>query len=383
MRNLRKLFAALLCLTLLFGCLSARAVEITIEGEDGVQEVLESGEADSDAVAENAAELTPEEEALMAELAGQLEDATMDGEVDLSNLEPNEKLPDSVMNILLLGVDNRSVELESGRSDAVIICSVNLNTGAITLTSIARDTAVVVPGYKNRQRINVAFKFGSKDGVIAHGAELAMKTVNRNFLTNIERYVVVNIHGLADIIEALGGVDIELTKAEAQAINYELFVKEPMDKVERERLLVEDGVQHLDGMEAVTYGRIRNLSGQNDLNRNGRQRVLLETLLRQVMADGMDIGKFLSLIETALPYGETNLTMDELLTLGLVVLGGETMERVSEGGELVAQFGIPMEKQYGYKEFGGVSLIYISETRLKTTLTAWQELVYGQSYLDE
>ena len=383
MRNLRKLFAALLCLTLLFGCLSAQAVEITIEGEDGVQEVLESGEADSDAVAENAAELTPEEEALMAELAGQLEDATMDGEVDLSNLEPNEKLPDNVMNILLLGVDNRSVELESGRSDAVIICSVNLNTGAITLTSIARDTAVVVPGYKNRQRINVAFKFGSKDGVIAHGAELAMKTVNRNFLTNIERYVVVNIHGLADIIEALGGVDIELTKAEAQAINYELFVKEPMDKVEREKLLVEDGVQHLDGMEAVTYGRIRNLSGQNDLNRNGRQRVLLETLLRQVMADGMDIGKFLSLIETALPYGETNLTMDELLTLGLVVLGGETMEKVSEGGELVAQFGIPMEKQYGYKEFGGVSLIYISETRLKTTLTAWQELVYGQSYLDE
>lgn len=380
MGNLKRLFAMLLCLTLLFGCLSARAVEITIEGTDGE---TENEEADSDAVAENAAALTPEEEALMAELAEQLEDATMDGEVDLSNLEPNEKLPSNVMNILLLGVDNRSVELESGRSDAVIICSVNLDTGAITLSSIARDTAVVVPGYKNRQRINVAFKFGSKDGVIAHGAELAMKTVNRNFFTNIERYVVVNIHGLADIIEALGGVDIELTKAEAKAINYELFVKEPMDKVEREKLLVEDGVQHLDGMEAVTYGRIRNLSGQNDLNRNGRQRVLLETLLRQVMADGMDIGKFLTLIETALPYGETNLTMDELLTLGMAVLGGETMERVSEGGELVEQFGIPMEKQYGYKEFGGVSLIYISDARMATTMTAWQEMVYGQSYLDE
>lgn len=380
MGNLKRLFATLLCLTLLFGCLSARAVEITIEGTDGE---TENEEVDSDAVAENAAALTPEEEALMAELAGQLEDATMDGEVDLSNLEPNEKLPSNVMNILLLGVDNRSVELESGRSDAVIICSVNLDTGAITLSSIARDTAVVVPGYKNRQRINVAFKFGSKDGVIAHGAELAMKTVNRNFFTNIERYVVVNIHGLADIIEALGGVDIELTKAEAKAINYELFVKEPMDKVEREKLLVEDGVQHLDGMEAVTYGRIRNLSGQNDLNRNGRQRVLLETLLRQVMADGMDMGKFLSLIETALPYGETNLTMDELLTLGMAVLGGETMERVSEGGELVEQFGIPMEKQYGYKEFGGVSLIYISDSRMATTMTAWQEMVYGQSYLNE
>lgn len=382
----RRMLAALMCMALLLGCaLAEDAPEIEIMGADGeIEDALyEVGDEDSDVVAQNAAELTPEEEALMAELSGQLEDATMDGEVDLTNLEPNEKLPSNVMNILLLGVDNRSVELESGRSDAVIICSVNLDTGSLKLTSIARDTAVVVPGYKNRQRINVAFKFGSKDGVIAHGAELAMKTVNRNFQTNIERYVVVNIHGLADIIEALGGVDIELTAAEAKAINYELFVKEPMDKVERDKLLTQDGVQHLDGMEAVTYGRIRNLQGQNDLNRNGRQRVLLETLLKQVMSDGMDMGKFLSLIETALPYGETNLTMDELFTLGMAVLGGEAMESLSNGGEVVGQFSIPMEKEYGYKAFGGVSLIYISDKRMTTTLTAWQEFVYGQSYLDE
>ena len=64
------------------------------------------------------------------------------------------------------------------------------------------------------------FAAGCSRDVIAKGAELAMKTVNRNFQMNIERYVVVNIHGLADIIEALGGVDMELTKGEAQAINY-------------------------------------------------------------------------------------------------------------------------------------------------------------------
>lgn len=118
-----------------------------------------------------------------------------------------------------------------------------------------------VPGYKSKKRLNTAFKFGSKDGDIAKGAELAMKTVNRNFQMNIERYVVVNIHGLADIIEALGGVDMELTKGEAQAINYELHVKEPMDDVQRDKLEVADGVQHLDGMEAVTYGRIRQSAG--------------------------------------------------------------------------------------------------------------------------
>ena len=154
-----------------------------------------------------------------------------------------------------------------------------------------------------------------------------MKTVNRNFQMNIERYVVVNIHGLADIIEALGGVDMELTKGEAQAINYELHVKEPMDDVQRDKLEVADGVQHLDGMEAVTYGRIRNLQGQNDLNRNERQRKLLEALLKKVMED-MDITKFLNLIETALPYGKTNLTADELLSLGMTVLSGSAMQNL-------------------------------------------------------
>ena len=281
---------------------------------------------------------------------------------------------------LLLGVDNRSVELVSGRADANIICSINTQDGSIKLTSIARDTAVEVPGYKSKKRLNTAFKFGSKDGDIAKGAELAMKTVNRNFQMNIERYVVVNIHGLADIIEALGGVDMELTKGEAQAINYELHVKEPMDDVQRDKLEVADGVQHLDGMEAVTYGRIRNLQGQNDLNRNERQRKLLEALLKKVMED-MDLTKFLNLIETALPYGKTNLTADELLSLGMTVLSGSAMQNLASGGEVVGQFGIPMEKQYGYREFNGESLVYISDKRMQTTLTAMQEFIYGQSYV--
>lgn len=312
-------------------------------------------------------------------LTSELEDATLEGEIDLSNLEINEALPDNVVNILLLGIDNRSVKLETGRSDAMIICSINKDTGSIKLTSFARDTAVIVPGYKNRKPINTAFKFGSKDGDISHGAELAMKTVNRNFKMNISRYVVVNIHGLADIIESLGGVDMEMTKAEASAINYELFVKEPMDNVKRDKLRLENGVQHLDGMQAVTYGRIRNLKGQNDINRNGRQRALLEALLAKVL-DGMDFTKLVSVIQTALPYGYTNLTLDEMATLGMAVVSGEAMQNLSSGGEVLQQFGIPMEKMYGYKTFENKSCIYISDKRMTQTLAAWQEFLYGQTY---
>lgn len=384
MQSLKTLVCVLLCLVLA-ACPALAEQGYTVEDDTIVIDMSETAddhEETSDGTEAGAAtDLTAEELAMMDELAAALDESPVDADVDGSNLEINPDLPDHVVNILLMGVDNRSVKLETGRADANIICSINKETGAITLTSIARDTAVEIPGYKNRNRVNVAFKFGSKNGDIAKGAELAMKTINRNFQMNISRYVVVNIHGLADIIEALGGVDLELTRAEASAINYELFDKEPMDSNEgRQRLELRDGVQHLDGMQAVTYGRIRNLKGQNDINRNGRQRALLETLLKQVMAD-MDLMKLMNLIETALPYGATNLTLEEMVSLGLSVLGGEAMQNLSSGGEVLAQFGIPMEKQYGYRKFGDVSLVYISQKRMNTTLTALHELIYGESYV--
>lgn len=382
MQTLKTLLCLLLCLVL---AAAPALAEPTLTVEDDVIVIdmsEEEEEEDADSTADSAAtDLTPEELAMMDELAAAMDDAPVEAEVDVSNLEINPDLPDTVVNILLMGVDNRTVKLETGRADANIICSINKETGAITLTSIARDTAVEIPGYKSRKRLNTAFKFGSKNGDIAKGAELAMKTINRNFQMNISRYVVVNIHGLADIIEALGGVELNLTRAEASAINYELFDKEPMDSNEgRQRLELRDGPQHLDGMQAVTYGRIRNLKGQNDINRNGRQRTLLETLLKQVM-NGMDLVKLMNLIETALPYGATNLTLEEMVSLGMAVLGGDAMQNLASGGEVLQQFGIPMEKQYGYRKFGDVSLVYISQKRLNTTLTALHELVYGESFV--
>ena len=364
---LKKLLALCLCAMML--CSFAVA--------EGTDEWLADETVDEAAL--NAGESSAEEEALLAELAAMIDDPTREGEVDLSDLSVNDALPDHVVNILLIGIDNRSVELESGRADANIICSINKETGAITLTSIGRDTAVKVPGYKSRQRLNTAFKYGSNED-IGKGAELAMKTVNVNFQMNIQRYVLVNIHGLADIIQALGGVDMYLTAEEAKAINYELFTKEPMDSNKgREKLAKQDGVQHLDGMQAVTYGRIRNLQGQNDLNRNSRQRVLLETLLKTVMQD-MDVMKLMTLIQTALPYGRTNLTLDEMLSLGMAVLGGETMKKLSEGGEILQQFGIPVDKQYAYKKYGEVSLLYINPDRLEKTLGDLHMMIYGESY---
>lgn len=326
---------------------------------------------EEEADAQNAEALAPEEEAALSELESVINENQPMDEVDLTNLEPNGLLPGNVFNILLLGVDNRSTDLERGLSDAVIICSVNLDTGNVKLTSIARDTAVIVPGFKSKNRINVAYKRG--------GPELSMKTVNRNFDMNIQRYVVVNIHGLADIIDSLGGVDISMTSKEAGRINYELR-KEPMDKVKRQKVEAADGVHHLDGMQAVTFARIRGID--SDLERTRRQRQLLEVLMSTVMKD-MDIAKFISLVETALPYGETNLTLTELLQLGTAVLGGEAMKNLQNGGEIMEQLRIPVDKRFGYKEFNGASLIYLSDRNLKFSIETIHNFIYGATYLED
>lgn len=384
-RLLSLLVSAMLLLSFSSGALAASSLDVSLDDGEvdfipsdlSPEEQAQWAEWDSEALNEdnanaaNAEALEPEDEAAMAALEAALEaNAPMD-EVDLSNLEPNELLPDNVVNILLLGVDNRTTDLERGLSDAVIICSINKDTGSVKLTSIARDTAVIVPGFKDKNRINVAYKRG--------GPELAMKTVNRNFDMNIQRYVVVNIHGLADIIDALGGVDMDMTSKEAGRINYELR-KEPMDKVKRDKVKAVNGVQRLDGMQAVTFARIRGID--SDLERTRRQRQLLETLLETVMVD-MDIGKFGELIEIALPYGQTNLTAGELLEFGLTVLGGEAMQNLQNGGEVLEQFRIPMDKKFGYREFSGSSLIYLSDKNLKLSIEAIHTFIYGEAYLEK
>ena len=385
MMNLgKKLLAFMLCLIMTLSlCMPAMAVSIdfidfTVEEDLSEEERAQWEEWASEeevkdmSMQAGAIELTPEEEAMLDDLASTLDDSIHVDEVDLSDLSKNEALPgtDTVFNILLLGVDNRTTELKRGRTDAIILCSINVKTGDIRLTSFARDTAVKIDGHATT-RINAAYSFG--------GAELAMKTINQNFQMNVDRYVLVNIHGLATIIDALGGVDIEMTSKEAGRINFELR-KEPMDDVQREKVPAVNGVQHLDGMQAVTFARIRGID--SDLERTRRQRQLLETLFATAMQD-MSLDKLLNLISIALPYVDTNLTIDELLVLGNAVISGDMVEKVKNGGALFEQMRIPMDKKYGWKEFSGYALLYLNNKNLKYTIDSLHTFIYGESFYVE
>ena len=374
MKLLKKLTALLLALTLLLG--------VTALAEDEMPDQIDMDEiVVVDGVAINAAGEEIEGFEIPEELMATVEilDAEIDDTVDVGSLELNENLPDNVVNILLIGIDSRSESLDESNQhgDVQIIVSINKDTGEIKLTSILRDLYVTIPGYKSKNRINVAYQRG--------GGELAMRTINHNFEMNIEHYVVINFFGLASIIDSLGGMDIELTKQEAGAINAYIKKHPPVydnqdDDYVRVPLEKKNGVQHLDGIQAVMYARLRSID--NDFARSARQRNLLELLLKKVTQGGMDFNKLFGLLETCLPYAKTNMSLSDLGNLAMVVLQSGLLDRVNSGAPLLEQNRIPMDGTWKYDETSsGASVVaFRTSKRLQENIEALHEFVYGDYY---
>lgn len=313
--------------------------------------------------------LTAAEEEHLEEL-----DETRDDSVDPESLHLNKNLPDNILNILLVGVDTRSNDSSEvvGLGDTEIIVSVDTAAGTLKMTSILRDSYVTIPGYKNKQKINVAFQRG--------GGALAMKTINYNFDMNIQHYVAINFNGLATIIDSLGGIDIELRKAEASYINSYLKKHPPKydnkAKGERIKLEAKSGTQHLDGVQAVMYARIRSLKNENDFNRTDRQRHLLDLLLQLVLKD-ISGSQMLDLLDACISNAKTNMSIADLWKLIQAMLQSDFMNKVGSADSLIEQLRIPLAKTYSYKTINGSSVLSMNLQKNKTAL---HEFIYG-SYI--
>lgn len=377
MKLMKKLTALLMALCLLLpGAVLAEDDEISIL--DVVEEVNLDGGEETAEEAEGSEELFISDEVQEAMEAVENLEADIDDSINPDDLELNPNLPDNVVNILLVGVDTRSTSLDDGlqHGDVQIILSINKDTGSVKLTSILRDLYVTIPGYKSKNRINVAYARG--------GGALAMRTINHTFEMNIEHYVTINFYGLASIIDAIGGVDVDLTKAEAKAINTYLKKHPPkydnQDK-EYERVPLEAvaGVQHLDGVQAVMYARTRSVD--NDFGRTARQRHLLDLLLQKIMQD-MTVDKLMSLMETSLPYVQTNVNASTMLNLGLSVLNSDIISRAQAGESLLEQMRIPMDETWKYDQTDGGSSVVVFRTvaRREENVQALHEFIYGQYY---
>lgn len=225
-------------------------------------------------------------------------------EIDESNLSVNEELGqyEKITNIVFYGVDGRDHDYQ-GRSDVIMVVSINGKTGKIKLISIARDTYVSVPGYYDT-KINHAYAYG--------GAELAIQTLNENFGLDITDYVTVNFDSLADVIDEMGGIDLEISEGERQQINAYLLSGEPLQ---------ESGMVHLNGPQAVSYSRIRKIGG--DDMRMERQRKVLSCLFEK--AREINPLQYPSYVRKFAPMVETSLSNEEILKIASVGLKGSSL----------------------------------------------------------
>ena len=205
-------------------------------------------------------------------------------------------------NIACFGLDSRNGELEGGvQSDSIIIASINNETNDVKLISVYRDTLLQQED-GTYAKANAAYNRG--------GPEAAISLLNRNFDLDIRNYVSVNFNALVDVIDALGGLEIELTQEEAFYTNG--YAAETSRVVGQEMVDINEvaGTQLLDGVHAVSYARIRYTKG-NDFKRTERQReVLKKTAEKAKEADLMTLNK---IVDKVFPQISTSLSLTDML----------------------------------------------------------------------
>lgn len=208
---------------------------------------------------------------------------------------------ENVLNILLLGTDERSREFnDNARADSIMVLSLNTELHTIKLVSIERGIGVPVPG-RNDDWITHTFRYG--------GAKLTMDTVRECFDLDVDRYVRINFHMFEDAINAIGGIDMNLTQAEADYLN-DFSNLRPFGPFHA-------GSNHLNGASALAYSRIRKID--SDWGRIVRQRKVIQAALNQVKS--LSLPQLDNLANTILPMVQTNLNKSEISSLMFEIPG--------------------------------------------------------------
>ncbi|XZL28424.1 LCP family protein [Clostridium perfringens] len=246
-----------------------------------------------------------------------------------------------IKNIALFGIDSPKGKV--GRSDAIMILTLDEEHKVMKLTSIMRDSYVDIPVYGD-DKITHAYAFGRP--------ELAMKTLNDNFKVNVEDFMAVNFTSLPEIIDKLGGVKINIIPEEIHHISG----------------ITSPGEQVLNGEQALAYSRIRYATG-GDYKRTERQRVVLEAVFEKLKSTPTK--EYPSLIDDFLPYIETNMS-----SMDMIKLATDAAPLV-KGNLETARF--PLDGYCDGKMINGVwYLVYDRQA----TLNQIQEYIYDNKNLD-
>lgn len=214
---------------------------------------------------------------------------------------------DGYINILLLGVDSRDMEdFDNTRSDAIMMVSINEETSDVKVLSVYRDTYLKLGDTPTFDKITHACAYG--------GPELTMKTMNQAMDLNISNYVVVNFKAVADLVDAVDGIEVNVEEYEINQLNK--YTIETAENIGREdyQLVEEPGIQTLEGVQAVSYGRIRKGVG-DDFKRTERMRTVVSLVTEKLKEKSF--GELKEIIEMLTPQVRTNLSRNDILALAM------------------------------------------------------------------
>ena len=276
-------------------------------------------------------EVIVKEEVLVKEEVALKEQVPLKKEVPLK-IEVSNK----IINIAFFGVDRRNKN-ERGRSDSIIILSIDEVHKKIKMSSIMRDTYVKIKDHGNT-KINHAYAYG--------GPQLAIRTLNENFNLDIRDYVTVDFFNLEKLIDTMGGVTIDVKQDEISLIPQ----------------ITKPGLQTLNGLQAVAYSRIRYTAG-NDYRRTERQRTVLSVMLTKIQTLG--VTEFPSVVSKLLPYTETSMNSIDILKIGTKVYTSNIVTLDEER--------FPMDGYCRGKIIGGVWYLVAD---MKATVSQLHKFIY-------
>lgn len=252
-------------------------------------------------------------------------------ELDVNESVTENQVMKGYTTIALVGIDSRDDKLKSDwNSDTMIIASINNDTKKVKLVSVYRDTYLCLgedeDGNNSYGLANSAYCTG--------GAKKMINMLNKNLDMNISDFVTVNFQAVAETVELLGGIDVEMKKEEVIHLNNYCVETSEVTGMDYTPLKEIEGVHHLNGVQAVAYARIRKTSG-NDFRRAARQREVIYKIVEK--AKNSSIATLNTVLDKIFPMIYTSLTEKEILSMGMDMLSYDIED----------QTGFPFDHLYG------------------------------------
>lgn len=252
-------------------------------------------------------------------------------ELDVNESVTENQVMKGYTTIALVGIDSRDDKLKSDwNSDTMIIASINNDTKKVKLVSVYRDTYLCLGEDEDENN-----SYGlANSAYCTGGAKKMINMLNKNLDMNISDFVTVNFQAVAETVELLGGIDVEMKKEEVIHLNHYCVETSEVTGMDYTPLEEIEGVQHLNGVQAVAYARIRKTSG-NDFRRAARQREVIYKIVEK--AKNSSIATLNTVLDKIFPMIYTSLTEKEILSMGMNMLSYDIED----------QTGFPFDHLYG------------------------------------